>query len=402
MSALSTNSNRSNRPSSARNKWMFWKRDKPTRGGTEKDETFYRAGQWQLVWWKFRRHKLAQIAMVVLGIFYFIAIFSEFVSPYDPQRRFKDFSGMSPVQMHIRDTQGSFHLPFVYDIKRARDPVTLRPVYTEDTNVRYPVVLFARGDEYKMWGFIPGNVHLFGVRTEGDKLRPLFLLGSDTLGHDLLSRIFFGARISLTVGLIGIFLAFVLGLVLGGIAGFFGGVADEVIMRFIDVLISLPTIPLWMSLAAALPQDWPQLKTYFYVTIILSILGWTTLARTVRGKMLSLREEDYVMAAKLDGESEAQIIARYMLPGFASYIIVSLTLSIPGMILGETALSFLGVGLRPPTISWGVMLQDAQSLQTIAQLPWLLWPVAFVVVAVLMFNFLGDGLRDAADPYVTG
>jgi peptide/nickel transport system permease protein len=230
---------------------------------------------------------------------------------------------------------------------------------------------------------------------------PLFLLGSDTLGHDLLSRIFFGGRISLTVGLIGIFLAFVLGLFLGGIAGFFGGLADEMIMRIIDVLISLPTIPLWMSLAAALPQNWPQLKTYFYVTIILSILGWTYLARTVRGKLLSLREEDYVMAAKLDGESEGQIISRYMLPAFASYIIVSLTLSIPGMILGETALSFLGVGLRPPTISWGVMLQDAQNLQTVSQTPWLLWPVAFVILAVMMFNFLGDGMRDAADPYVT-
>jgi len=252
-----------------------------------------------------------------------------------------------------------------------------------------------------MWGLLAGKTHLFGVRANPDEFVPLFILGSDALGHDVLSRIFFGARISLTVGLIGIFLAFFFGLVLGGIAGFFGGIVDEIIMRVIDVLIALPTIPLWMSLAAALPQNWPQLKTYFYVTIILSIIGWTSLARTVRGKLLSLREEDYVMAAKLDGESEGQIISRYMLPGFASYIIVSLTLSIPGMILGETALSFLGVGLRPPTISWGVMLQDAQNLQTIAQTPWLLWPVAFVILAVLMFNFLGDGLRDAADPYVT-
>ena len=205
----------------------------------------------------------------------------------------------------------------------------------------------------------------------------------------------------MTVGLIGIFLAFVFGLTLGGIAGFFGGLVDEVIMRVIDVLLSLPQIPLWMSLAAALPQDWPPLRTYFFVTIILSVFGWTTLARVVRGKLLSLREEDYVMAAKLDGESEAAIITRYMLPGFASYIIVSLTISIPGMILGETALSFLGLGLQPPVISYGVMLQDAQNLKTISQLPWLLWPVAFVVTAVLMFNFLGDGLRDAADPYVT-
>jgi peptide/nickel transport system permease protein len=253
-----------------------------------------------------------------------------------------------------------------------------------------------------MWGLIPGNIHLFGVKAGPDEFAPFFLLGTDALGHDVLSRIFFGARISLTVGLIGVFLAFFMGVMLGGIAGFFGGLLDEIIMRSIDVLLALPTIPLWMSLAAALPQDWPQLKTYFYVTIILSIFGWTILARVVRGKLLSLREEDYVMAARLDGESETQIITRYMLPAFTSYIIVSLTLAIPNMILGETALSFLGVGLRAPTISWGVMLQDAQNLQTVALHPWLLWPVAFVVLAVLMFNFLGDGLRDAADPYVTG
>jgi len=276
-------------------------------------------------------------------------------------------------------------------------------MYKEDTSAEiYPVSFFVSGDEYRLWGLIPGNIHLFGLKTDADNFAPLFLLGSNTLGQDMLSRIFFGARISLTVGLIGVLLAFILGLVLGGVAGFFGGVLDEGIMRVIDVLMALPTIPLWMSLAAALPQDWPQLKTYFYVTIILSIFGWTILARVVRGKLLSLREEDYVMAARLDGESDVQIISRYMLPGFTSYIIVSLTLSIPNMILGETALSFLGVGLRPPTVSWGVMLQEAQSLQTIAQYPWLLWPVAFVILAVLMFNFLGDGLRDAADPYVTG
>ncbi len=394
---------RSAQPITPKRKWWdFGKKSQPGGEAREKDENFYRAGQWQLVWWKFRRHKLAQIAMLVLGIFYLIVIFAEFVSPYDPQKRFKDYSTLPPTKVHIVDAEGNFHPPFVYALKRERDPVTLRPIYKEDTSLYYPVVLFAQGDEYKLWGLFPGNTHLFGVRTAPDQFAPLFLLGSDTLGHDMLSRIFFGARISLTVGLIGVFLAFFMGLFLGGISGFFGGVLDEVIMRTVDVLSALPTIPLWMSLAAALPQDWPQLKTYFYVTIILSILGWTGLARIVRGKLLSLREEDYVMAARLDGESEAQIIARYMLPGFTSYIIVSLTLAIPGMILGETSLSFLGVGLRPPTISWGVMLQDAQSLQTVSQNPWLLWPVAFVILAVLMFNFLGDGLRDAADPYVTG
>jgi len=392
-----------NQTTAGRKWWDFRKKSALQGELHENDESFYRAGQWQLIWWKFRRHKLAQIAMVVLGIFYFIVIFAEFISPYDPQKRFKDYSTLAPVHVHMIDAEGKFHLPFVYSLERTRDPITLRPKYVEDTaSKRHSIGLFVHGDEYKLWGVIPGNIHLFGLRTEPDAFVPLFLLGSDTLGHDLLSRIFFGARISLTVGLLGVFLAFFLGLLLGGIAGFFGGVADEIIMRVIDVLLALPTIPLWMSLAAALPQDWPQLKTYFYVTVILSIFGWTILARVVRGKLLSLREEDYVMAARLDGESEGQIITRYMLPGFTSYIIVSLTLAIPNMILGETSLSFLGVGLRAPTISWGVMLQDAQNLQTVAQTPWLLWPVAFVIVAVLMFNFLGDGLRDAADPYVTG
>jgi peptide/nickel transport system permease protein len=363
----------------------------------KKEEEFYRAGQWQLVWWKFRRHRLAQLAMIVLGIFYLIAIFAEFISPQAPQHRFKTNTEQTPAKIRILDAQGKWHLPFVYGIKRERDPVTMRPKYEEDTTIIYPIRFFVQGDEYKFWGMWKANLHLFGT---GVAEAPLFLLGSDGMGRDVLSRIFYGSRISLTVGLIGIFLSFVFGLALGGISGYFGGLVDEVIMRTIDVLNSLPTIPLWMSLAAALPQNWPQLRTYFYVTIILSILAWTTLARTVRGKLLSLREEDYVLSAKLDGESETSIIARYMLPGFTSYIIVSLTISIPGMILGETTLSFLGIGLRSPTISWGVMLNDAQNLSVISQIPWLLWPVAFVILAVLMFNFLGDGLRDAADPYV--
>ena len=369
-----------------------------------KDESFYRAGQWQLVWWKFRRHKLAQFAMVVLAIFYIIAAFAEVISPFDPIHRMKEFLSMSPTPVYLFFWTGKFHGPFIYGVVRTRDPVTLRPVYKEDQKTLYPIKLFVKGDPYRLWGVIPWDRHLFGVERQGEDgktILPFFLLGTDTLGRDLLTRIFFGGRISLTVGLIGVVLAFFMGLLLGGVSGFFGGLVDEVIMRIIDVLISLPQIPLWMSLAAALPQVWPQLRLYFFVTIILSIFGWTSLARTVRGKLLSMREEDYVMAAKLDGENEWSIITRYMLPGFASYIIVSLTIAIPGMILGETSLSFLGIGLRAPTISWGVMLQDAQTLQTVSQLPWLLWPCAFVVVAVLMFNFLGDGMRDAADPYVT-
>ncbi len=366
-----------------------------------KDEAFFRASQWQLVWWKFRRHKLAQVAMVVLAVFYIIAMFAEFVAPFDPQHRMKEFAAMPPATVRMIDWKGNIRLPFVYGLKMTRDPKTLRPMYKEDATSINPIRLFVKGDEYKLWGLISSDLHLFGVTNPDKKIIPFFLLGTDSLGRDLLSRIFFGGRISLTVGLFGVFLSFVFGLLLGGLSGFFGGLIDEVIMRVIDVLVSMPQIPLWMSLAAALPQDWPQLQTYFFVTIILSIFGWTNLARTVRGKMLSMREEDYIMAAKLDGENEWILITRYMLPGFASYIIVSLTLAIPNMILGETSLSFLGIGLRAPTISWGVMLQDAQSLQIVSQLPWLLWPCAFVVLAVLMFNFLGDGMRDAADPYVT-
>lgn len=376
-----------------------WHHSEPAVDESQEEESFYRAGQWQLVWWKFKRHKLARIAVVVLAILYFIAIFADFVAPHPPLKRFKDFVAHPPSGVHIRDAEGHLHWPFIYATVRERDPVTFRPYYAEDTSQRYPIKLFVRGDPYEMFGLIRSDIHLFG--TGNNEVAPLFVLGSDSIGRDVLSRIFFGGRISLSIGLIGVFLAFFLGLILGGISGFYGGVVDEAIQRIVEVLSSLPTIPLWMALAAAMPQDWPQVRIYFYTTIILSLLTWPTLARVVRGRLLSMREEDFIMAAQLDGESEFRIIRSYMLPSFMSVIIVSLTLAIPGMIIGETALSFLGIGLKSPTVSWGVMLNEAQDIMVVAQLPWVLWPVVFVVTAVLMFNFMGDGLRDAADPYTT-
>ncbi|MEM7129473.1 MAG: ABC transporter permease [Chloroflexota bacterium] len=371
----------------------------------EESDEYFRAGQWQLVWWKFKRHRLAQLALWILLIFYLVALLAQFVAPHNPLTRYKELASAPPTKLRIYDiVTGTYQRPFIYSIIRGRDPVTARPIYQLNGDEINPIRLFVRGDEYNFLGLFKTNLHLFGTdakrNEDGDLVgTPFFMFGTDRIGRDVFSRIIHGARVSMTVGLVGVALSFVFGLVLGGISGYFGGTVDEIIQRLIDLLVSLPAIPLWMSLAAALPQEWSNLQLYFAITLILSILGWTTLARVVRGKILSLREEDFVMAARLDGESEWTIITKYLLPGFASYIIVSLTIAIPNMILGETALSFLGIGLKSPTISWGVMLQDAQNIMSVAQLPWTLWPVVFVVIAVLMFNFLGDGMRDAADPY---
>ncbi len=359
----------------------------------ELQEEYFLASQWQLMWRKLRRHRLALVGATVLALLYLVAIFAEFFAPHDLFQRHNDFINAPPVWVRVLD-EGRVRLPFVYPLVQTRNEVTLRREYSADTTRRLPLVLFVRGDRYKLWGIFRTDVHFFGTR--GGEA---FLLGTDRLGRDMLSRVIHGARISLSIGLLGVFISFVLGCILGGISGYYGGTPDLIVQRAIEFIISIPTIPLWMALSAALPANWPALRVYFAITVILALQGWAGLARVVRGKLLELREEDFVMAARIAGEGAGDIIRRHLLPSFMSYLIVNITLAIPGMILGETALSFLGLGLRPPVVSWGVLLKDAQNFRTVSIHPWLLIPGIFVVVTVLMFNFLGDGLRDAADPY---
>ncbi len=361
----------------------------------EKEEKIYVASQWKLMWWRFRRNKLAIAGLVVLIIFYIIAAFCEFFAPYDPYKYDVRYVLAPPQKIHFIDEHGFHLIPFVYAYKMEIDPNTLRRIYTEDKSRKYPIKFFVRGHEYKLLGLFKTDIHLFGVEGDGH----IFLFGTDSLGRDVFSRVIYGTRISTTVGLVGIFLSFLFGIIIGGISGYYGGPFDIIIQRIIEILRSIPTLPLWMALSAAVPANWSPVKVYFAISIILSFIGWTGLAREVRSKFLSLREEDFVTAAKLAGASEGRIIFRHLLPSFLSHIIASLTLSIPGMIIGETSLSFLGLGIRPPAISWGVLIQDAQNFRTVALAPWLLLPVIFVILVVLSFNFVGDGLRDAADPY---
>ena len=356
---------------------------------------YYTASQFQLMWWKFKKHRLALIGTALLGLFLFIALFAEFLSPYGPAVRTPNYLFGGPQVLHFVDAEGKFHLrPFTYALSASMDPQTFLLEVKEDTSEPWPVYFFVKGDPYKMWGLIESDIHLFGVK-EGH----LHLLGTDQLGRDILSRLFHATRTSLTIGVVGLVISFFLGLIIGGISGFFGGRIDDVIQRFIEFIRSIPTLPLWMALAAALPKEWSPQQVYFTITILLGLLGWTHLARRVRGKLLSLREEDFVVAARIAGSSDARIIARHLLPSFLSYIIVDLSISFPYMILAETSLSFIGLGLRAPVISWGTLLQDAQNIQAIALYPWLFTPVAFVIVSVMAFSFVGDGMRDAADPY---
>ena len=352
------------------------------------------ATQWQLVWRRFRKHRLALAGVAIIAILVVTSLFAEILAPYGPSERNPRYVNGPPMLVRIMDADGFHPRPFVYGRKMSRDPVTLRPEPIVDETSQWPIQFFVRGQEYSFWGLFRGDIHLFGAENGF-----VHLFGTDDLGRDVFSRNLYAARVSLSVGLIGVSVAFVLGTLIGGIAGYFGGLIDNLTMRLIEFIRSIPTLPLWLALSAALPRDWSALQVYLAITLILALIGWTWLARTVRSKLLALREEEYVMAARLAGCSDSRIIGRHLLPAFMSYLIVDLTISFPEILLAETALSFLGLGLREPVESWGVMLNAAQNIRAIAHSPWLLIPGGFVILAVLAFNFAGDGLRDAADPY---
>ena len=363
------------------------------------EERDYIASQWKLVWWRFLRHRIAVIATVVILGFYLVTLIPEFLAIHDPLANDSLRTFVPPQRIHFFDGLRPTW-PYVYGFIRERDPVTRKPEYAADKSKRFPIQLFVQGHEYKFLLLFKTNLHLMGVDSD-EKTMPFHPLGTDRLGRDLFSRLMYGTRISMSIGLVGVGISLFLGVLLGGISGYRGGVADIVIQRFIEFLRSIPTIPLWLGLAAAVPQHWSVLRIYFAITIIISLLGWTTLAREVRGRFLALRSEDFVMAARLYGASELRIIFRHMLPSFASHIIATTTLAVPAIIIAETSLSFLGLGLRPPAISWGTLLFEAQNLNAISNAAWLMVPGPFVLVAILAFNFMGDGLRDAADPHST-
>ena len=352
------------------------------------------ASQWQLMWWKFRRHKMAIVGGIIVLAYYFVALFADFFAPVYFETYRAEYVYAPPQQIHLfRDGKLA---PYVYGYIFERDPVSYKKTWAIDESVVVPVGFFKHGEAYKMWGFIPGDLHLIGPENPED---PFYLLGSDKSGRDVFSRIIYSSRVSLTVGLVGVAISLGLGILIGGLSGLVGGLADNLIQRLIEILISIPTLPFWLALAAAVPLDWSPLQVYFMITVILSLIGWTGLGRVVRSKFLALREEDFILAATLDGVPNGRMIFKHMIPSFLSHIIASVTLAIPGMILGETALSYLGLGLRPPVVSWGVMLQGTQKVTVIAIYPWLLFPALAVIIVVLALNFLGDGLRDAADPY---
>ena len=361
---------------------------------TPEQERYYLATQWQLMWWKLKRHRLAMVSGGILAFMYFSVIIAELLAPYALTSRNTDFIYAPPQELHIFH-EGSFVGPFVYGLKYQLNMKTLKREYKENTGIIHPVRFFCSGDSYQFWGLFNSSFHIFCPAKNG----MLFLLGTDRLGREVLSRIVYGTRISLTVGLIGIIFSFLIGITIGGLAGYYGGWIDSLTQRTIEVIRSFPELPLWMALSASLPITWSPILVYFGITLILGMLDWTGLARAVRSKLLSLREEDFAQAAQLMGAKPRRVIARHLLPSFTSHLIASATLSIPSMILGETALSFLGLGLRPPITSWGVLLTEAQNINAVELYPWIMTPVIPVIIVVLAFNFFGDGLRDAADPY---
>jgi len=363
----------------------------------EMQESVYTAPQRKLMWWRFKKNKMAVFFLFVVILLYMGAIFAPFIAPYSSPRIFSQYKFAAPTKLHYTDQEGNFSLrPTVYGMTAKMNDQTFAREYTYDYAKKAELRWFVKGETYKLFGLFTTDVHLFG---SSDPDIPIFLFGTDSLGHDLFSRIFYGSQISLSIGLVGIVISFVLGVLIGGVAAYYGGIVDNTIQRFIEILICIPGLPLWMGLSAAIPAAWSPVKVYFGITVILSLLGWTGLARVIRGKFMSMRDLDYITAARLAGKSPMKITFQHMLPSFTSYIIVSLTGSVPGMILGETSLSFLKLGLKEPVVSWGVLLQEARDLNSLALRPWLLIPSIFLIITVLAFNFMGDGLREAADPY---
>ncbi len=373
-----------------------WRRAATKPEARDFDESYYLASQWQLIWRKFRRHRLAMASSVVILLLYSMAIFSEFYAVNDYQKRHVKHAKSPPHTIYFVDEAGRFQLqPFIYAMDQTLDMATLKREYSEDRSKRYYLKFFVRGLPYKLLGLIETDIHLVGVDEPG----LFFPFGTDELGRDVYSRTMHAARISLSIGFVGVVISFCLGCLIGGVSGYFGGTTDVVVQRVIEFLISIPHIPLWMALSAALPPEWSSTQVYFGITIVLAIVSWPPLARTIRGKLLELREADFVMAARISNMGDYDIIVKHLLPSFASFLIVVMSLAVPGMIMAETALSFLEIGIRPPAVSWGVLLQDAQNIRSLSQSPWLLIPSVFVIATVLAFNFFGDGLRDAADPY---